>query len=180
MNVLASSGPDVGPPYHDVDSLTQEQMAEKVAAEIGAKDEMSYEDRVAYEENPARYIANLLVKGKQAMEKVTTEMSRYNSEWEANTRAAYPKLYDQAIPLGKKVWADLRSGKVKLPELQVLLGAGIMAREGMLSDKEPITRVKPVGRASEVRASVPVPVVPRKGPSEEAAYLADMQKARYG
>jgi len=172
--------PDVGPPYVDTDSMTPDQIEKRIADEIGVKEEMSYEDRVAYEENPARYLASMLVKGKKAMEKVTAEMTRYNESWERNTKAAYPKLYDKAHPLGKTIWAEVRRGKIKLPELMVLLGAGVMAREGMLSGEEPVTRVKPVGRASETRAAVPVASPPKKGPSESAAYLKQMQDARYG
>ena len=165
-------------PLVDPESMTPEEIETAIDAVLGDPEEMTFEDRVAYEENPTRYIAKQNVRRETARRQIFGKAQGIKDA----TKAAYAKVYDTASPHGERVWRDIKSGNFPggVPEMKLLLGLGLMAREGMLSGNEPVTKRSPIGRAPETSAAVVAPVRRPRGPSEEDVELARWQKAAYG
>lgn len=163
-------------PMADPESITPEQLEELVDQALGVDAEMSFDDRVAYEENPARYLARENAK----RESVRQGIRGKADDVVARTRTAYVKVWDSAYPHGQRVWADIKRGNVSSVEARVLLGLGLMAREGMLSGETTVTKQVRRGSAPEKMAAVAVPVKPAPGKSEEDFEFELGRKAAYG
>jgi hypothetical protein len=170
------------PVAYDPQLLSEDQIEQLIDKKLGTIDELSYEERVKYEENPVRYMAQ----HQRQREAVRTEIMAANEGWHEATRTAYSKygaaLFDKALPMGQTFWERYRDGAMGPSELRVLLGLGVMAREGMLSGKEPVNKRAPVGREPVVAASRPEkPAAKKTDPrAAQKAELAGLSEAAYG
>jgi hypothetical protein len=193
LSQAESGTPDVPQYLLDPHALTPDRMAEIVAKEIGFGDEMTAEQYAAFDKNPGMFIANALVKGNAAMEKVRTE----RNAWREKVRSSYASVealresFDPVIKEGEALLQLYQSGKEKnfgIAQLCYWIGYGAMATQaakqaansGKKATATPKTETRVPSRNVETRANRPAPKVPKTGPTEDEKFLADCQTAAYG
>jgi hypothetical protein len=164
-------------PMFDPADMTDDQLTSLVLKEIQGDDkEVSFEEKVAAQDDPGAFLAKNFVKAQRVLER----MRAYSTECDARVKRAYPKIYDRAKPEGERVLRDFRAGRLTASELKVILGQGLMARDGTLSGKEEVVRVKPKKARSPVATATRTVRPPKKEDRAEQKQLIKEMQGTYG